>query len=369
MQIPSEPIHRYPYTGRKLNFFCAAFIAAALQLAIGGVTPAQAKSYEISLSSASASVTEGINATNTFTVHVSPAVAEGEWVKVNIRTFPYSLAPARPDGEDFLAPDGIPHTSNDVGIEYTLGPGEDHLDIVVDIVDDSVVEGTQQFYLDAFSPTTSSGSSVGPVLVYRLLPIIDNDGHATVDLVKTADGIEGSVNATFKVSTAAKLETQVNVSLSTVDGTAVTSDDYMAISNQVVSLGSGATASKQLDGSSQEVTVTIQNDQLVETDETFSAQITAGTKSVVGSGSATATITDNDHAPTSSDGSVTTNEDTAYLFSSGDFSFSDEDGETLQKIIVATLPGSGALILSGTVVVIGQEIALPVTLGVCLLSQ
>ena len=62
--------------------------------------------------------------------------------------------------------------------------------------------------------------------------------------------------------------------------------------------------------------------------------------------------------PTAADGTVTTNEDTAYTFSAANFNFSDTDGDTLSSVQIVTLPasGKGTLALSGTAVTASQVI-------------
>ena len=61
--------------------------------------------------------------------------------------------------------------------------------------------------------------------------------------------------------------------------------------------------------------------------------------------------------PTAADGTVTTNEDTAYTFSAANFNFSDTDpGDTLSSVRIVRLPASGTLRLSGTNVTTSQVI-------------
>ena len=68
-------------------------------------------------------------------------------------------------------------------------------------------------------------------------------------------------------------------------------------------------------------------------------------------------VTSLNDAPASADGTVTTAEDTKYVFSSSDFSFSDVDaGDTIQKIKVTELETAGALKLDGVEVTLDQEI-------------
>lgn len=345
--------HQWPVIDPKALIY-GTMLMLGLLLSFTSASPVQAEPYyKLSMTGSASSVTEGGVGTVTFTVKVTPAVQDGDVVTVKIRTYPNT---AHPYGDDFSAPDGIPHTAEDIGKEYTINPGEDRLDFVVAIIDDPVVEGIQGFWFDFFDPTTNSPlRTAGPDLGFLYLTINDND-KATVNIAKATDGVEGSANAVFTVSTADKLETPVSVNLSTIAGTATAPDDYAAITGQMATLGSAASYNNQLNGYSQSVTVTIQNDALVEDIETFSAQITAGLKSTVGTGLASATITDNDHAPTSADKTVTINEDTAYPFTSADFEFTDADGDTLKSVKIVTPPDLGALKLSGTAVAAGAEI-------------
>ena len=54
--------------------------------------------------------------------------------------------------------------------------------------------------------------------------------------------------------------------------------------------------------------------------------------------------------PTAEDKTVTTDEDTAYVFAAADFNFSDDadSGDTLASVRVVTLPTVGVLALGGT---------------------
>ena len=62
-------------------------------------------------------------------------------------------------------------------------------------------------------------------------------------------------------------------------------------------------------------------------------------------------------APTASNLTVTTQEDTSYTFQAGDFNFSDPDtGDTLASVRIATLPGAGTVALDGTAVTANQVV-------------
>jgi large repetitive protein len=83
---------------------------------------------------------------------------------------------------------------------------------------------------------------------------------------------------------------------------------------------------------------------------------------VANSDVATVTITVNsvNDAPAGTDNSVTTDEDTAYVFAAADFGFTDPNDtppNALLAVRIATLPGAGSLELSNVSVTIGQSIA------------
>src|SRR6185436_15871444 len=90
---------------------------------------------------------------------------------------------------------------------------------------------------------------------------------------------------------------------------------------------------------------------------TFGFQVSDGT---VFSGAATLTVnvTPVNDAPTTSNNTITTPEDTAFTFASSDFPFSDVDtGNTLQSVKITSLPATGSLTLSGVPVTANQIIA------------
>ena len=71
----------------------------------------------------------------------------------------------------------------------------------------------------------------------------------------------------------------------------------------------------------------------------------------------TVTVTRTNSAPTASDGSVTTDEDTAHTFAAVEFNFADSDGgDALASVTVVTLPAAGALELNGTAVMADQSV-------------
>jgi hypothetical protein len=87
---------------------------------------------------------------------------------------------------------------------------------------------------------------------------------------------------------------------------------------------------------------------------TFSYGVSDGTATVATT--ATLDITAVNDAPSGADKTVSTNEDTAYTFTVGDFGFSDIDGNTLQAVKITTLPAAGTLTNNGVAVAAGSFI-------------
>ncbi|WP_290689202.1 Ig-like domain-containing protein [Aquabacterium sp.] len=72
-------------------------------------------------------------------------------------------------------------------------------------------------------------------------------------------------------------------------------------------------------------------------------------------------VTPVNDAPAGADKTITTNEDTSYVFSASDFGFTDPDdspANTLQAVKLTTLPASGTLTLNGSAVSVGQFVSL-----------
>ena len=90
----------------------------------------------------------------------------------------------------------------------------------------------------------------------------------------------------------------------------------------------------------------------------FTFRVSDGTAESVDTYTMTVNVTPVNDAPTGASNTVTTEEDTDYTFSAGDFNFSDADaGDDLASVTVVTLPAAGALALDGAAVVAGQAVA------------
>ena len=71
----------------------------------------------------------------------------------------------------------------------------------------------------------------------------------------------------------------------------------------------------------------------------------------------TVDVTAVNDAPTASNNTVTTNEDTDHTFSASEFGFTDVDGDSLDHVSIETLPSNGTLLLSGVAISAGDQIS------------
>ena len=91
--------------------------------------------------------------------------------------------------------------------------------------------------------------------------------------------------------------------------------------------------------------------------DSFAFVVSDGTLESTPANTMTVDITAVNDAPTATNKTVTTNEDTPYTFTAADFNFSDIDGDTLVSVKITSLETVGALQLSGVDVTLNQVIS------------
>jgi Ca2+-binding RTX toxin-like protein len=90
----------------------------------------------------------------------------------------------------------------------------------------------------------------------------------------------------------------------------------------------------------------------------FSFKVSDGTALSASAYTLTANVTAVNDAPTASNRTITTNEDTARALAATDFGFADVDtGNTLQSVTLTSLPTAGSLKLNGLAVTAGQVVS------------
>ncbi|MEQ9411316.1 MAG: Calx-beta domain-containing protein [Fuerstiella sp.] len=171
--------------------------------------------------------------------------------------------------------------------------------VTVTTIDDSTVEVTEDFVAELSSPangTTADGQ--GSAL------ILDNDlPTVSIDDVTVAEGLD----AVFTVSLDQAPVTSLSFTVSTTDGTAISPDDFTAVSDQTVTFDPGGALTQQ-------VRITTIDDTLLETDEDFTVTLGNASNVIVGDGQGLGTITSDDVPSISIDDAVSVNEGQIAVF-------------------------------------------------------
>ncbi|MBI5508121.1 MAG: hypothetical protein HY903_05155 [Deltaproteobacteria bacterium] len=175
------------------------------------------------------------------------------------------------------------------GLDYTAGagsvtfdPGVTEQTFVVELADDSLVEGSESFAVALFNPRHAT-------LATAQVPatILDDD---LVPVVSVADAqvseLGGSVAVIVSLSAATGLP--VTVAVATADGSAQAGADYVAYAG-TITFEPGAT--------SKVTTLAIVDDAVLEGSETFFVDLSAPTHAVLGTAHAAVTIFDDEVVP------------------------------------------------------------------------
>jgi hypothetical protein len=274
--------------------------------------------------------------TYTFTVTLDAAVAGGTNVDFTTTDGTATIADS-----DYVAASGTLNFAGTAGETQTV-------DVTVN--GDTKLEVDEAFTVDLSNPTNavtiSDAQGVGA---------LTNDDAASfsVDDVTLNEGDAGTTIYTFTVTLDAAVAGGTSVDYTTTDGTATTADsDYVATSGTLNFTGTA--------GETQTIDVTVNGDTTLETDETFTVDLSNPTNSVtISDAQGVGTLTNDDAASYSID-DVTLNEGdagtTIYTFTvtldaavaggtSVDYTTTDSSATTADSDYVAT---SGTLNFTGT---------------------
>ncbi len=175
------------------------------------------------------------------------------------------------------------YTSASQTLTFTAGQTEKT--VTVTIANDSTDENDETFTVNLASATNATIDEG-----QRTVTVTDNDGDPSVSISNTGLTIaENAGSGTFTVTLSAASGKTVTAQFSTANGTAAAGSDYTSVSNQTVTFNAGETT--------RTVNVTISNDTTDENDETFTVSIASPSNATLGTATRTATITDEDNAP------------------------------------------------------------------------
>jgi len=213
-----------------------------------------------------ATVGEAAGGVATFTVALSAAAATPVTVQ-------YATANGTATaGSDYLATSGT----------LVFPPNTTTKTVSVTVLDDTVYEGNETFFLNLSSPTGATiqdGQGTGTIVENEPAILI------SVDDVAVVEGSSGTTSATFVVNLSSASTLTTTVSYATADGTATAPGDYQP-GTGTVTFAPGVV--------SQTVTVQVVADAVVETDETFLVNLSGPVNAAIADGEAVGTILDDD---------------------------------------------------------------------------
>jgi hypothetical protein len=166
----------------------------------------------------------------------------------------------------------------------SFAPGEIVKTIAVPILDDSLNEFTETFYLNLYHPVNAAiktGHGTGS--------IVDSDPLPTVTLnnVAVVEGNSGTTPANFGIALSSPSGKLIKLTYSTANLTATAGSDYQAVSNGVLNISAGSPSAS--------ISILVNGDTAIEADETFSLNISNPINATLAGASATGAIVDDDN--------------------------------------------------------------------------
>jgi hypothetical protein len=223
------------------------------------------------ISVADGSAAEGDAGTTPLTFAVTLTPSSAQTVTVS-----YATADGSATGADYVSQNGI----------VTFNPGETSKTVTINVSGDLLDEVDETLLVTLTNPanaTLSRAQATGTILDNDPVPAI------SVNDVVVTEGNTGTVNAAFTVSLSGPSGRAISVGYATANGSASAPGDYITASGPV-NFAAGVTT--------QVVNVAVVGDATDEADETLTLNLSAPTNATIARAQGTATITDDDAAPT-----------------------------------------------------------------------
>jgi CSLREA domain-containing protein len=163
----------------------------------------------------------------------------------------------------------------------------------VAICDEALFETDETVNLTLSSPT---GTTLLGTPSMAVLTITNDDAAPTIS-INSVPVSEGGGNAVFTVTQSAASGVNTTFTYSTANGTAIAGSDYTAATNIAGTITAGNTTTT--------ISIPILQDTIYEGSETFTVTLANPSNATISAGTGTATINDDDTAPTISIGNVT----------------------------------------------------------------
>ncbi|ACU62526.1 Calx-beta domain-containing protein [Chitinophaga pinensis] len=258
------------------------------------------------------------------------------------------------------------------GTNVTIPAGQNSVTLPIVVNDDLLMEGDETVVITITGGMTATLGTYTPGTASATLIIADDENTVTnkvLSISRNADAAEPATNGSFTVSLPAGISATENISVSyTISGTATAGTDYATLSGSVI-IPAGQNSAN--------IDMMVNDDQLIEGNETVIATITGGTGAALGTftvsmtnNTATVTISDDDNTAANTTISITTLNDAAEPGTTGNFTISLPTGITAVEDITVTYntsgtatPGIDYATLTGSLIIpAGQNsVTLPVT--------
>ncbi len=181
----------------------------------------------------------------------------------------------------------------------SIPPGQTSHTVTVTLLGDDLDEDDETFSVALSNP--ANATLANPPAATVTLRDDDAPPTLTADDITTLEGDAGETQpATFTLRLSAPSARTITLTANTQDGTAVAGQDYTDLSNLTLTFPPGST--------SQSATVIVLGDDLDESAETFALRLTNPTNVTLAQAQATATIADDDGAPSLSIADLTVSE-------------------------------------------------------------
>lgn len=257
-----------------------------------------------------------------FSVSLPAGVTVSEDITVN-----YTVAGTATAGTDYTALTGT----------VTIPAGQNSVNILVTIIDDQIIEGTETIVATLTNATSTSFSltATGSATV----SITDDENtvaNRTLTLTKTADAAEPTSAGNFAISLPTGITAKENITVNyTVGGTATAGTDYTALTG---------TATILAGQNGVNVAVNVIDDKMVEGTETVTATLTSASSanlSFTATGSASLNIADDDNTAANKMLAITKTADAAEPATHGNFNISLPTGITAKENITVNYTVGG----------------------------